>query len=498
MATEVAPSRSSAPRLCRVALLVGADTLIDYALPAAVPLIAVIEDLIPRVNDILRASDVTPLDGAASYQLCRCDAAPLDPQMSLDDAGVVDGDSLWLLPTEATERFGPVIEEVSTALARSARAQFSRVDETTARQVATGLCVGLLVFAELLLVRQWLYRGGWVPATVSWALAALWAVGAWLASRAVGEQRRRTSGGFAWSALIAAGAGAAMAVPGHLGGWHVVAAISTVVAAAATLTMLTGRYVTVLAAMAVALGSAAAVAAIHASGWQLRPEQIAVTALAAMLAVVTFATNIAVVGAGVPGPWFPSVTNRGVFENRPGAPLDTVSPVEPSGAVPAAQIAVWARRGNQIVTGLLSGCAIVVVVAAGYAVVPGKPGGWRFAAFTLGVCLILVLRARSFVDRYQSAVLAISAVLGVALVIGRYAATPYPPSLSATLLGAAATLGLAVLGWLAAMVIPTARINAPTNRAVEVTEYIVLIFVVPWLLWLLNVLSAARNLVHGS
>ena len=56
MATDVQQVRSSAPRLCRVALLVGEDTLIDYALPAGVALIAVIEDLIPtwgvRVSEV--------------------------------------------------------------------------------------------------------------------------------------------------------------------------------------------------------------------------------------------------------------------------------------------------------------------------------------------------------------------------------------------------------------------------------------------------------------
>lgn len=498
MAADVQQGRTSAPRLCRVALLVGEDTLIDYVLPAGVALIAVIEDVVPRVNDILRSREVSTLDDTASYQLCRSDARPLDPQVSLDDAGVVDGDLLWLLPVEAAERFEPIIEEVSTALARSARAQFSRVDETTARRVATSLCAALVVWAEIILARLWWHVGGRMPAAMSWGLAVVLAVGAWLASRAVSDQRRRASDGFAWSALIAAGSGAAMAVPGHPGGWHLIAAIAIVLAGAAVLTMLTGRYVMAFSAMTVTLGCTAVVVAIYASGWLLRPEQIAVAVLAAMLVVVTFAANIAVLGSGVPGPWFPSVTNRGVFENRPGFPRDTVSPVKRSEAESAEQVAAWARRGNQIVSGLLLGSAVVAVVAARYAVVPGQPGGWRFLAFTLGICAIFVLRARSFVDRCQSVVLVISAVLGVAMVVDRYAAAPNPPSVSATLVGVAATLMLVVAGFVAALVIPTARINAPVNRAVEVTEYILLIFVVPWLLWLLNVLAVARNMVHGS
>lgn len=56
---------------------------------------------------------------------------------------------------------------------------------------------------------------------------------------------------------------------------------------------------------------------------------------------------------------------------------------------------------------------------------------------------------------------------------------------------------LAGAGLLGALVVPNARISAPVNRAVEVSEYILLIFVVPWAIWLLNLLWVVRNAVHG-
>lgn len=498
LSSGAAQKRSSAPRLCRVALLVGSDTLIDYALPAGVALIAVIEDLIPCINTVLRGRDVAELKDTATYQLCRADARPLDSQKSLDEAGVIDGDTLWLLPTDRTERFEPVIEEVSTALARSARAQFDRVDETTARRVAMGLCIILVAWAEIILAHLWWHSGGWIPATVSAGLAVVLVSLAWLSARSLHEQRRKASDAFGWAAVIAAASGAAMTVPGPPGGWHCVAAIGVLLAGATTITVLTQRYVMTLSAMTVMLSSAAAVAAIGASSWELRPEQIAATALAVMLGLVTFATNIAIVGSGVPSPWFPSITNRGVFETLPDKPRDIVYPVEPTGAVTGEQVTRWARRANHIVTGLVAGCAVVTVAAARYAVVVDQPGGWRFAVFTLAICLVFVLRARSFVDRYQAAILVVGAVLGVAMVIGRYAAASNPPSLTATLVAVAATAGLIFAGLLAALVIPSTPVIAPINRAVEVTEYALLIFVIPWLLWLLNILSLARNAVHGA
>lgn len=94
----MSPAERTAPALCRVALLVGEDFEIDYSLPAGVALIAVTEDLVARVNEVLAERGRTPLDAEQSYRLCRADAQPLDPQKTLDECGVLDGEQLWLLP----------------------------------------------------------------------------------------------------------------------------------------------------------------------------------------------------------------------------------------------------------------------------------------------------------------------------------------------------------------------------------------------------------------
>ncbi|MEM6108701.1 hypothetical protein AAHS21_21070, partial [Mycobacterium sp. 050272] len=111
---------------------------------------------------------------------------------------------------------------------------------------------------------------------------------------------------------------------------------------------------------------------------------------------------------------------------------------------------------------------------------------------------IFLLRARSFVDRTQSVTLAVGAVVAVAVVIGRYASAPNPASPAVTLVCVAAALILGGLGLFGVLVVPKARISAPVNRAVEVSEYILLIFVAPWAIWLLNLLWVVRNAVHGS
>jgi type VII secretion integral membrane protein EccD len=498
--TAVSPAAQAtdAPRLGKVSLLVGDDTLIDYVLPAGVALIAVIEDLIPRVNAILRKRKAPELDDKLTYRLCRTDATPLDVQRSLDDSGVLDGEVLWLLPADATERYAQTVEEVSTALARSADKQFRRVDVTTTRRVAGGLAVGVVAWAELMLGQLWWQRHGWVPAAVSGALMVVLLVAARGLGRARDEHRRATAIMLVWAALIAAGAAAALAVPGPPGGWHLVAAIAVVLAGLSAVAMLTGRYVGVLAASLVVGLCAATVAVVNASGWQVTPAHLAAVFLLVCLLLVTFAPSIGVIAAGVPGPWFPSITNRGIFETPAGGQRNTVSPVARPDTGTVEQITQWARRGTAIVTGLLAGSAVVLVVACRYAVQPQIGGGWRFLVFTLGTCTIFLLRSRSFVDRYQSIVLAVSALAGTAMVLGRYASAPVPASVPVTLICVGAALALGIAALLVALVIPKARINAPVNRAVEVSEYVLLILIVPWSIWLLNLLSVVRNAVHGS
>ena len=62
------------------------------------------------------------------------------------------------------------------------------------------------------------------------AVAVVLLVAARGLGRARDEQRRSTAIMLVWAALLAAGAAAALAVPGPPGGWHLIAAISTVLA----------------------------------------------------------------------------------------------------------------------------------------------------------------------------------------------------------------------------------------------------------------------------
>lgn len=504
----MSPAEPATPALCRVALLVGRDFEIDYSLPAGVPLIAVTEDLVARVNEVLRERGRALLDPEQSYRLCRADARPLDPQKTLDECAVLDGEQLWLLPAESAETYEPVTEMVSTAIARAANQLLTTITAETGRKVVGWLTAGVVAWACLILLHWWWSGGGtdghfgWLGAVSTWSLLAAMLAAARGLSRAqeetsAGRERRAAGRALGWAALIPAAAAAAMSLPGRPGWWHVAAAVLAVMIGVVVLAAVWGRHVVAVAAILTLGVFTFGAAVVAASTWEVRPERVGVMALVGVIIAITWATTTATAVSGVPTPLFPSVTNRGVFEQLPGQPADTVSPVGPTGVATSEQIRTWVLRGNHAMTGMMIGLAVVALIAARFSVVPGQPGGWRYTAFVGAVCVTLVLRSRSFVDRYQSVTLMVAGVGAAAVAIGRYAAYD-ATSVSVALVCAGITLAIAVLGLLIGLVVPYREFAAPMRRFVEIVEYILLLVLLPWALWLLNLYPVIRNAVrHG-
>jgi type VII secretion integral membrane protein EccD len=498
----------AAPSLCRIALLVGEDFEVDYSLPAGVALVAVIEDLVTRVDEVLRERGRDLLDPETTYRLCRADARPLDPQKSLDECGVLDGEQLWLLPAESVETYEPVTEMVSTAIARAASDMLARITPETGRKVVGWLSAGIVAWACLILVHWWWSIGGtdghfgWFGAAAAWALLGVLVAASRGLSRSrqetlAGRERRAAGHSLGWTALIAAAAATAMSVPGTPGMWHAAAAVFAVMVGVVILAAVWGRHVVAIAAILTTGVFALGAAVVAASTWEVRPERVGVIALIGVIVAITWATSTATVASGVPTPLFPSVTNRGVYERLLGQPADTVSPVGPTGAATSEQIRTWVLRGNNAMTGMMVGLAAVTLVAARFAVVPGQPGGWRYTAFVAAICVILVLRSRSFVDRYQSMTLVVAGVGAAAVAIGRYAAHD-ATSVTVALVCVGVTLGIAALGLVGALVVPYREFTAPMRRFVEMIEYVLILALLPWALWLLALYPVIRNSVrHG-
>ncbi|MBN7374143.1 type VII secretion integral membrane protein EccD [Mycobacteroides abscessus] len=470
-------------------------TELDWALPSTRPLIAAVEDLMEGIGRELHRLRLPALDPKTTYVLCDADGRPLDVQKTLDQCGVLDGDLLWLLPAESTEKHAKVTERVSTAIARSAAEQFRTVDPQITQKLSGLLVAGLVGWILLILTKLWWDSGSIAPAAAAAALAVALLTGSWVASSSPKELRRKAFGPLVWSGVGAFCAAAALAIPGAPSGWNLAAAAGTLVLSVYLLALITGRYPAAVA-LCITLGLAGFAAAVLRAGLHVPPERIAAASLSIVVMLVTYAASIGGVVSGVPTPSFPSYRSRGVFEQAPNRPRKSVSPVATGEIITGDQVAKWARRGNLTMTGIALASSLLLIAGCRWVVIPGQPWSWRNLVFAVGICLIVLLWSQSMVDRVQSLSLAGASFVGIAIVIGRYAAAS-PSSVPTTLLSAALVALLAVGVLLAGLWLPDASLKPPIRRAIMGLHLLLIaVLTIPWMLWIWETYAFLRHARH--
>ena len=163
---EPAPSQASrtstpveVPPSCRVSILAGDSHQIDLVLPSAAPLNTLVDPTVIAINKVLRGRGAAELPPAA-YEFARAAGmSALASDVSLAGHNIADGDVLALVPAGRAERYGPVVENVSTALAQYASDHFVRVTAQTALTVAVVIIGGALGVAAMLLWRlRWAHE----------------------------------------------------------------------------------------------------------------------------------------------------------------------------------------------------------------------------------------------------------------------------------------------------------------------------------------------------
>lgn len=476
----------------------GSDgTEIDFALPSTKKLIGVVEDLKDEIAAELKRRRLPGLDPKATYVLCDAGGRALDLDKTLDQCEIYDGYSLWLLPQEATERHSRVVERVSTAIARSAQEQFRVVDPEVTRRMASVLLVGLVAWATLILAKLWWDTGSWLPAAACAGIAAMVVGAAWIASGSPSPTRRQVVGPLSWSGVLAAAAAAAMGVPGQPGGWHVAAGSGALVLGVLVLSVFRGDRYPAAVSFFVTIGLAGLAAAIVRAWLHVPAERIAAATLSLVVILAMWAANIGGSSSGAPQPSFPSMRSRRVFERLPNRPRKSVSPI-PSGTVITGDlVAQWARRGTLTMTGVTVAAAVLLVAGCRWVVIPGQPGSWRNTVFAVGMCVVVLLWSRSMIDRVQSVSLTAGAVIGIAVVLGRYAGSVTPAEVSTTLLCAGLVAVLAAVVVWSALWLPGAAVKAPVRRAVMGVQLLLtVVLTFPWMLWLWNAWSFLRHMRH--
>lgn len=473
----------------KVALVLDASAAVSVQMSA----------LVDVVNARLGELGCEQLDAGATargrWALCWVDGTALKPSESLADQGVVDGTRLWLRFIPDTEARINVVEHVTTAVAAELSKRWPGVTARWAARVGAGIAAAG-VLAGTAVVLRWRYGHlGWWPAAYCAGLgAAVIAAALVILVRAGGQDARRGIG----DTLLVAGCapaavGAAAAVPGPLGAPHAALGLAALIAAAMLIMRFTGRFLAAGTAVVVA-GGAAAVAALLRMFWLTSAPILLTVLLLAGVLGMHVAPTLARWAAGIRLPVFPSASGRWIFETRPDLPSHKVVAAGQittlDGPESVRDVAVATDRAHSYLSGLLIAAAAVVVVCGVGLCDPLAGRRWLPLVLTAVVAVAVLLRGRSFTDRWQATTVALGAVAIVIGVAGRYAVGL--ATLTALLVWVSVMVAVPVAGLVAAVVVPHRFYTPPFRKIVEWIEYLCLAAVFPLAFWLMGVLAAIR------
>ncbi|WNM30615.1 type VII secretion integral membrane protein EccD [Streptomyces sp. Li-HN-5-11] len=483
-----APSAGTGLGFCRVTI-VAPDSRIDVALPDDIP----VADIYP---EILRLSQQSPAEGApVGYHLVRRDGTVLDSSRSFAAQRILDGELLTLRPF--SESLPPaVFDDVSEAVAAAVTHDHTLWDGGLTR--AAGL-VGGSVLPALLAFVAWTadprHDMHSLPGILAAVAGTVLVVLACVRARVYDDRTSAVALGLgALPNIAVAGSGLLPLADGQgIGKLQFLLACAAVLLASVVLTLCSpggdGPFVAFVFASAV---SAAVVFAALLAHWT--PSEIAALSAPVAVGALAFLPGLSMRFARIPiGFDPPNTAPRPAYGAEPAAP-------EP---VDAERIAAQARRGHELLVGLVGGCALTAVGAS--AVLGFSDGLWaQLLALATGIALLM--RAQLF--RYTAQVAPVLAAGLASLVLLGLGLALNPPQsfVLGALHGNRSDLDIRAL-WLVAaiaaaaavvtavgLIVPRSGLSPFWGRFMEVAEGFVLLTLVPLALAVFNVYATVRSM----
>ncbi|MET9697515.1 type VII secretion integral membrane protein EccD [Streptomyces sp. NPDC006529] len=501
-------STAATTGFCRVTV-VAPDSRIDVALPEDIA----VADVYP---ELLRLTGQTqPVGAPTGYHLVRRDGTVLDGARTLAGQQVLDGEVLSLRPF--AESLPPaVFDDVSDAVASAVVRDRHRWSDDMLRGAGLAGAVLLLVLMGFVLwyadpVRHDMHG---LPGIIAGTVGLLLTAAAGIRARVYRDRGSAVALGLgALPLLLIAGSGIigpdAGQGPGRL---QFLLGCVVVLVASVALAALTpsGDAPFVAATFLAATGTVATFAAILTDASATATASVcAPTAIALVAFLPGLSARFARLPIGYAAPqsstdeYTEYAASPDRHENE--AYGDPSSDTPEAGApLDAELIAAQARRGHEMLLGLVGGCAAVVV---GSAAVLGFSHNLWGQLLALGAGLAMLLRARLF--RYTSQVVCTLAagLAAIALLVLGLALNPPVAMLRDLLqygdhgsldirtiwLSAAVAAGAALLAMIA-LVIPSKGLSPFWGRLLDLTEAAVLLSLVPLCLAVLDVYASARAL----
>ncbi|MFF3358995.1 type VII secretion integral membrane protein EccD [Streptomyces sp. NPDC002917] len=490
-------STTAATGFCRVTV-VAPDSRIDVALPEDIA----VAEIYP---EILRLAGQTQAVGKpAGYHLVCRDGTVLDGARTLAAQQVLDGELLSLRPF-AQSLPPAVFDDVSDAVASAVTRDRHLWSDELLR--GAGLLGGVLLlvlmgfvlwFADS--VRHDMHS---VPGIIAGSAGLLLTAFAGVRARVYGDRATAVALGLgALPLVLIAGSGIigpdAGEGPGRL---QFLLGCVAVLVASVVLVALTpsGDAPFVAATFVATVGTLATFVAIltgvSATGTAAVCAPVALGLVAFLPGLSARFARLPIGYASprtAPGGYGDSFADRNAFPEPEGVPVD------------ADRIAAQARRGHEMLLGLVGGCAAVVV---GSAAVLGFSGNVWGRLLALAAGLAMLLRARLFRYTSQVACVLVAGIGAVALLILGLSLNPpadlvrelarYGDSGSLDIrtvwLSAAVAAGAAVLTAIG-LIIPRKGLSPFWGRLLDLTESALLLSLVPLCLAVLDVFARARAL----
>jgi type VII secretion integral membrane protein EccD len=381
---------------CRVTI-VAPDSRIDVALPDDVP----VADLHP---EILRLSQQSPDEGApVGYHLVRRDGTVLDSARSFAAQRILDGELLTLRPF--SESLPPaVFDDVSEAVASAVTSDRSLWNGELTRAaglVAGGILPALLAFvAWSSQIRHDMHSLQGILAGVSGILLATIAC---VRTRVYDDRGSAAALGLgALPNVAVAGSGLLPLSEGQgIGKLQFLLACAAVLVVSVVLTLVSpsgdGPFVAFVFASGIGLVTTFVAILAH-----LRPIETAAVCAPLSVCALAFLPGLSMRFARLPIGFEPPNPSRGGYAAGEPAPQDPVD---------AERVAAQARRGHELLVGLVGGCALVSV---GASIVLGFSSNVWAQLLALATGIAMLMRAHLF--RYTAQVVATLAAGLAALV----------------------------------------------------------------------------------
>ncbi|MFI8860752.1 type VII secretion integral membrane protein EccD [Streptomyces prasinus] len=472
---------------CRVTI-VAPDSRIDVALPDDVPL----ADLYP---EILRFARQSPAEGApVGYHLVRRDGTVLNSSRSFAAQRILDGELLTLRPF--SESLPPaVVDDVSEAVASAVTRDRSLWHGDLTR--AAGL-VGGGVLPALLAFVAWnadpRHDMHGLPGILAGIAGVLLVVLACVRARVYDDRAAAVALGLgALPNTGVAGSGLLALSEGQgVGKLQFLLACAAVLVASVILTLCSPRGDGPFVAFTAASGLALIVTFVALlRDWT--PAEIAALCAPVAIGALAFLPGLSMRFARLPiGFEAPHTTSRTYGTDA-----------EPHEPVDVERIAAQARRGHELLVGLVGGCSLLAV---GSALVLGFSDGLWARLLALATGIALLMRAQLFRYTAQVATL-LAAGLGSLLALGLGLALNMPDALvREALTGDRTGLDIRTIWLVAAIAAASALITTIGlvasrsgltpfwGRFLEIAEGFVLLTLVPLALAVFDVYASVRSM----